>query len=71
MIIGDFHLEIIMVNTYVSDVFFNMDHSAASSSYANMDDNAEMLINMMTELGADSVWIPTVEELKEDFFSRL
>ena len=64
-----------MVNTYISDVFFNMDHG--SEKHGSMDDqypfmteNAEMLISMLTELDSDSCHIPTVEELKADYFSR-
>lgn len=62
------------MNTYISDVFFNMDHTDPNSGILSndlMNDNAEMLITMLVELDADSCHIPTVEELKEDYFSRL
>lgn len=64
-----------MVNTYISDVFFNMDHGCQvhgtiDNQYPFMTENAEMLIAMLTELDSDSCHIPTVEELKADFSSR-
>ena len=67
-----------MVNTYISDVFFNMDHgyningSGDENDFENMNDNAEMLISMIREITPEtSVYDVTVEELKADYFSRL
>ena len=65
-----------MVNSYISDVFFNMDHGWCNTAaqpgedqFENLTQDAEMLISMLTE--CDAVKIPTVEELKSDFFKRL
>lgn len=64
-----------MVNTYISDVFFNMTHGhhpeGSEREREVMTENAEMLISMLTELSADSWHIPTVDELIQDFFDRL
>ena len=61
-----------MVNSYISDVFFNMDHGfnpdaqPGEKEFENINENAEMFISMLTECRA--VNVPTVEELKNNFF---
>lgn len=67
-----------MVNTLISDVFFNMDHGSDSAEYGkenaykNMNDNAEMLISMIREITPNTcVYDVTVDELIQDFFDRL
>jgi hypothetical protein len=68
-------MENVMVNTYITDVFDKMDHGVhvhgtIKDPYPFMCDNAEMFITMLTEIGTNPILIPTVEELKADFYSR-
>ena len=65
-----------MVNTYTSDVFFNMDHGhhpeGSDREKEVMTENAEMLISMIREITPDTcVYDVTVEELITDYFDRI
>ena len=67
-----------MVNSYASDVFFNMEHGfnpdpknqLREDSFENLTENAEMFISMLTEYNVNPNLIPTVEQLKNDFINR-
>lgn len=55
------------VNIYVSDVMFNMENYDNDKKI--IKDNALMIITMLNSVGAKD--IPTVQELVDDFNSRL
>jgi hypothetical protein len=63
------------MNNYLSDLFFNFDHSLALrendriSIIENVEQRAEELLEILAGLNVEN--LPTVRELTEDFFRRL